>query len=119
MNRKTRQRYLKRIYKNSLCHNIAICNDYNCIECAKSYVANFSGIPLTKPQILFLSKGLSFIPSTRAASHFELLKDFDRFCVKLRSFLKPKRTNTQIDNKFPLRRIKKMETKQIFFHQPT
>ena len=63
-----------------------------------------------------ISKGLSFIPTARDANNFELLRDFDKFCDKLRSISRPKTTNKQNNNdKFPLRRIHKIETRQNFF----
>ena len=99
VNRKSKQRYLKRIHKQTNNHNIYLCNHNQCIICAKSYVANLSGRTLTDPQILLLSKGLSFIPTCRDATHFELLRDFDAFCHKIRSLSKLIRKNRYGYNK--------------------
>ena len=81
VSRKSRQRYNKCIYHN-LYHDNVNGIKKNCITCAKSFVANLSGKDLTDPQILLLSKGLSFVPTAKDASHFEL-RDFDTFCHKI------------------------------------
>ena len=85
VNRRSRQRYLKHIYNNTLSHNIYSCSNANCIICAKSFVANLSGKDLSDPQILLLSKGLSFIPTARDSNSFELLRGFDSFSKKIRA----------------------------------
>ena len=118
INRKSKQRYLKYIYKHNQ-HNIDLCTDCKCITCAKSYVANLSGRILTEPQILLISKGLSFIPTARDANNFELLTDFNKFCNKIRSFFKNKSSfttnNDTIPKKLPLNRIRKLNSRQAFF----
>ena len=112
LNQKSRQRYLKHIYKHNQ-HNIELCTDCKCITFAKSYVANLSG------RILLLSKGLSFIPTARDANNFELLTDFNKFCNKSRSFFKNKfpltTNNDTIPKKLPLNRIQKLNSRQAFF----
>ena len=67
---------------------------------------NLSGKELSDPQILVLSKGLSFIPTARDSSHFELLRDFDHFCQKIQTIA---RTGCK---KFPLKRIVEYKSKQ-------
>ena len=120
MNRKSRQRYLKHIYKQNSYHGIYLCKNNNCITCknnncitcAKSYVANLSGKTLTKPQLL-LSKGLSFVPVSRDSTKFELPHDFDNFCHRIRSLSKPKRINkfgyNNDNRRFPLYKKRKVE----------
>ena len=115
--RKSRQRYNKRIYHN-LYHNIINCIKNNCITCAKSFVANLSGKDLTDPQILLLSKGLSFVPTARDASHFELIRDFDTFCHKIRRLSLRGHNKTKV-KKFPLKRTQKYSSKQVFFSFPS
>ena len=99
------------VYEQNSYHDIYLCKNNNCITCAKSYVANLSGKTLTEPQILLLSKGLSFVPVSRDSTKFELLYDFDNFCHRIRSLSKPKRVNKfgyNNDNKrFPLYKRKK------------
>ena len=94
-----------------------LCTNQNCISCAKSFVANLSGRPLSDAQILLLSKGLSFIPTPFDSNHFESLKDFDCFCEKIRSLSKIKSTNCQNNNnnrKFPRRKIQRRKPKRHF-----
>ena len=94
-----------------------LCTNQNCISCAKSFVANLSGRPLSDAQILLLSKGLSFIPTPFDSNHFELLKDFDCFCEKIRPLSKIKSTNCQNNNnnrKFPRRKIQRRKPKRHF-----
>ena len=117
MNRKSKQRYLRRIYKQTLSHDIYTCTKTNCIICAKSFVANLSSRDLSDPQILLLSKGLSFIPTARDASHFELLRDFDKLCHTIRLLSQPRRYKTMV-KKFPFRRTQKYKSKQTFFSFP-
>lgn len=117
LTRKTRQRYLKYLYRHNE-HDTKLCIDNKCITCAKTYVANLSGCILTEPQILLLSKGLSFIPTARDANNFELLTDFNKFCIKIRHFVKSTPTkfhNNLFKKKFPLKRIKKLCPRQAFF----
>ena len=59
---------------------------------------------LTNHQILLLSKGLSFVPTPRDSSHFKLLRDFNKFCNRIRS-LSLIGTNKPMAKKFPLKRI--------------
>ena len=73
LSRKCRQRYLKHLYKQSN-HNINSCFNINCITCAKTYICNLSKRDLSDPQILLLSKGLSFVPTARDSNLFELLR---------------------------------------------
>ena len=74
-----------------------------------------SGRNLTDPQILLLSKGLSFIPTPRDSTNFELLADFNRFSEKIRSLSKSRQTNNNNNKKFPLRRAQKWKPRQQFF----
>ena len=69
---------------------------------------------LSDPQILLFSKGLSFIPTARDASNFELLRDFDRFCKRIRTF-SHMRHNKMICKKFPPRRINKHHSMRTYF----
>ena len=117
MTRKSRQRYLKKLYKCNLsnrAHDIANCTTINCIICARTFVANLSGKELSDPQILVLSKGLSFIPTARDSSHFELLHDFDRFCHKIRKIARTGYKKTGV-KKFPFKRIFDNKSKQTHF----
>ena len=107
------QRHLKRIYRHSS-HDIANCTDLNCITCSKSYICNLSGRDLTDPQLLLLSKDLSFIPTARDTNHFELLRDFDKFANRIRQLLRPKLSKSRGKN-FPLKRIQKYDTKRTYF----
>ena len=113
--RKSRQRYLKKLFNCNISNQSNIyCNTPNCISCAKTFVANLSGKDLSDPQILVLSKSLSFIPTARDSSNFELLKDFDHFCQKIRyiaraGFRKPK------VKKFPITRVYGYKPKQTTF----
>ena len=82
--------------------------------CAKSFITNLSGKDLSDPQILLLSKGLSFIPTARNASNFELLRDLDQFCKRIRTFSRM-RYNKTICKNFPPRRINKHHTMRTYF----
>ena len=73
---------------------------------------------LTYHQILLLSKGLSFVPTARDALHFELIKDFDFFCHKIRRLSWSGRNKTII-KKFLLKRTWKYSPKQVFFSFPS
>ena len=117
LNRRIRRRYLKRIYTNNIKHDINTCYNHKCVTCAKLYVANLSGRPLSDPQILLLSKGLSFIPTPTDSTTFELLTDFNRFYEKIRSLSKHKHTysnNININKRFSLKRKQKWKPKQHF-----
>ena len=114
--RKSRQRYLKCIYRHSI-HDINNCTDLHCITCAKTYIANLSGRDLTDPQILLLSKGLSFIPIAKDSTHFELFRDFDKFCNKI-WLLSLHRHHITIGKRFPLKRIQKYKPRRSFFSLP-
>ena len=76
-----------------------------------------SGKDLSDHQILLLSKGLSFVPTARDSSHFELLKDFDKFCNRVRS-LSLVHSNKPMVKKFPLKRISKHTTKRTLLSTP-
>ena len=52
-------------------------------NCAKPFVTNLTKRLITDVQILFLNKGLSFVPTPKDANNFELLRDFDQFCNKI------------------------------------
>ena len=54
---------------------------------------------LSDTHILLLSKGLSFVPTPKDSGHFELLKDFNRFCEKIRSLSKPTQANSHDNDK--------------------
>jgi len=60
LNRKVRQRYLKKLYKLNLEHNCLMCTDYNCIICAKTHITNLSRT-LTESEIILLNCGLLFL----------------------------------------------------------
>ena len=116
VNRKSRQRYIKHIYKHLLSHNIHRCTNTHCITCAKLFVANLSGRDLTGPQILLVSKGLSFIPTAKDSSHFELLKAFNIYIMHHSLGLDVLKTMVK---KFPCKRIQKYKSKQTFFSFPS
>ena len=117
VNRKSRQRYNKHIYHN-LYHDNVNCIKNNCITCAKSFVANLSGKDLKDPQILLLSKGLSFVPTARDASHFKLIRDFDTFCHKIHRLSLYGHNKTKV-KKFPPKRTQKYSSKQALFSFPS
>ena len=77
-------------------HSSENCVNSNCFECAKDNVVNLSNIELTRNQIILLSKGLSFVPTTSDANPKEILKDFNQFTIrtkiKLRKFINPPRS---------------------------
>ena len=113
--RKSRQRYLKKLFKCTISNQSNIyCNNPNCISCAKAFVANLSGKDLSDPQILVLSKGLSFIPTARDSSNFELLKDFDHFCQKVRYIARTGSRKPKV-NKFPIKRVYECKPRQTTF----
>ena len=106
--------HLKKLYNRHLSdvsHDITNCTRTDCIICARSFVANLSGKELSDPQILLLSKGLSFIPTARDSSHFELLRDFDCFCNRIRTFARTGGKKSNI-KKIPFKRISKYQSKQ-------
>ena len=75
--------------------------------------------PLTDAQILLLSKGLSFVPTPKDANNFELLKDFDQFCNKIRFLSRCKHTHRRNNNsKFP-RKKKQQRRPRRDFHSST
>ena len=77
-----------------------------------NYVANLSKRHLSYTHILLLSKGLSFVPTPKISGSFKLLKDFSRFCEKIRSLSKSKQMNSHNNDK-PINKIppkKKLQT---------
>jgi len=69
-------------------HSPEFCINSNCYKCAKDNVVNLSNVELTKPQILLLSKGLSFVPTTKDSSPKEILNDFNSFTAKTKNKLR-------------------------------
>ena len=57
---------------------------------------------------------MSFIPTAKDATHFELLRDFDKFCNKIR-FLSLRRHHITTGKRFPLKRIKKYKPRRSYF----
>ena len=82
-------------------HKPEICSNPNCSKCAADNIVNLSNIPLTRPQILLLSKGLSFVPTTNCAEHAEMIADLNIFANKanrkLKQMIKPCRPNDEPD----------------------
>ena len=69
----------------------------NCVTCAENFILNLSDHELTVPEKLVLSKGLTFIPTARDLTNFEILSDFDTFANKLRKRINPPRINPGTD----------------------
>ena len=82
-------------------HKLENCTNPNCLQCATNNIVNLSNIPLTRPQILLLSKVLSFVPTTNCAEPTEMIGDLNIFANKahrkLKQMIKPRRQNDEPD----------------------
>ena len=96
MTSRTRRRQAKRNYIQYK-HTIYTCKITNCVTCAENFILNLSDHELTVPEKLVLSKGLTFIPTARDLTNFEILSDFDTFANKLRKRINPPRINPGTD----------------------
>ena len=103
MERANKDNYLKCIYRHST-YIVNNCTDLHCITCSKIYIVNLSKKDLTYLQILLLSNSLSFISTAKVTTHFELFRDFDKFCDMIRLF-SHRRHHIGTGKRFPLKRI--------------
>jgi len=78
-------------------HSIYTCKIKNCVTCADNFIVNLSDHNLSVSEKLVLSKGLTFIPTAKDLTTFEILSDFDRFTNKLCKVIHPPRTVTHND----------------------
>ena len=78
----------KRVHPDITIHTPQECTNPNCYQCATLNIVNLSGIPLTKPQVLLLSKGLSFVPTATNAKPAEFIREFNTFTEKAKSKLR-------------------------------
>ena len=82
-------------------HSLYTCKIKNCVTCAENFIVNLSSHVLSVPEKLVLSKRLSFIPTAKDLTNFEILSDFNLFTHKLRKCINPPCTNPCTDG-FPL-----------------
>ena len=94
-------------------HNMYKCKVINCVTCAENFILNLSGHVLSTPEKLLLSKGLSFIPTTKDLNSFKIIADFNKFSQKLRNKVCQIRHCPNQDG-FDLYRKNKELNKQIF-----